>query len=382
MTDAPLLIVFMGGMRGSPIEELLGRSLMESALDLLEEALATDAFAAAVLATDADVPAARLPPEVTLDRDPGSRDAGDLDVGSFHFGRRLAALVQELDVQRPVYVGAGGVPLFRGSDLAAIARHLAEGENIVIANNYFSADLVAFTPGAALQRIDLPAGDNLLPRLLHDQAGLESRPLPRSSATQFNIDSPADLAILKLAGGAGAHLSRFLADFEAALEPYRHLMSRLVNPKAEVLLAGRVGSQVWSYLESETACRVRIYSEERGMQAAGRDTSGEVRSLLAFHLRAVGCQRFFAELAELADAVCIDTRPLLAHLGVQATRPDRFWSDLGCAAKIEEPFLREFTEAAQQAPVPVLLGRHSLVAGGLMLLTEADWREEDKRLLS
>ena len=372
MTDAPVLIVFLGGMRGSPIEDLLGRSLVEAALDLLEEALATDAFAAAVLATDADVPAARLPPEVTLDR----------DAGPFHFGRRLSALVQELDVQRPVYVGAGGVPLFRGSDLAAVARHLAEGENIVIANNYFSADLVAFTPGAALQRIDLPAGDNLLPRLLHDQAGLESRPLPRSSATQFNIDSPADLAILKLTGGAGVHLSRILADFEADLAPYRRLMSRLVNPEAEVLLAGRVGSQVWSYLESETACRVRIYSEERGMQAAGRDSSGEARSLLAFHLRAVGCQRFFAELAELADAVCIDTRPLLAHLGVQATRADRFWSDLGCAAKIEEPFLREFTEAAQQAPVPVLLGGHSLVAGGLMLLTEAAWREEDKRLLS
>ncbi|MCH8994357.1 MAG: hypothetical protein IH959_05235, partial [Chloroflexi bacterium] len=340
-----------------------------AALDLLEEALATDAFAAAVLATDADVPAARLPPEVTLDR----------DAGPFHFGRRLSALVQDFSIERPVYVGAGGVPLFRGSDLAAVARHLAEGENIVIANNYFSADLVAFTPGAALQRIDLPAGDNLLPRLLHDQAGLESRPLPRSSATQFNIDSPADLAILKLAGGAGVHLSRFLADFEADLAPYRRLMLSLVDPEAEVLLAGRVGSQVWSHLESETACRVRIYSEERGMQAAGRDTSGEVRSLLAFHLRAVGCQRFFAELAELADAVCIDTRPLLAHLGVQASRADRFWSDLSCAAKIEEPFLREFTEAAQQAPVPVLLGGHSLVAGGLMLLTEAAWREEDQR---
>lgn len=377
MTDAPVLIVFLGGMRGSPIEDLLGRSLMEAALDLLEEALATDAFAAAVLATDADVPAARLPPGVTLDRDPGSRD-----VGPFHFGRRLAALVQELSIERPVYVGAGGLPLFRGSDLAAIARHLAEGENIVIANNYFSADLVAFTPGAALQRVDLPAGDNLLPRPLHDQAGLESRPLPRSSATQFNIDSPADLAILKLTGGAGIHLSRILADFEADLAPYRRLMLSLVDPEAEVLLAGRVGSQVWSYLESETACRVRIYSEERGMQAAGRDSSGEARSLLAFHLRAVGCQRFFAELAELADAVCIDTRPLLAHLGVQATRADRFWSDLGCAAKIEEPFLREFTEAAQQAPVPVLLGGHSLVAGGLMLLTEAAWREEDKRQLS
>ncbi len=371
MPDAPVILVFLGGMHGSPIEELLGRALAEAALDLLEEALATGAFAGAVLVSDSDALAQRLPLDVALDR----------DEGPFHFGRRLVALVLERGIQRPVYVGAGGVPLFRGSDLAGVARHLAEAEGIVIANNYFSADLVAFTPGTALRRIDPPAGDNLLPRLLHDQAGLESRPLPRSSATQFNIDSPADLAILKLAGGAGPHLTRFVAGFEAGLEPYRRLLSRLVDPKAEVLLAGRVGSQVWPYLERETACRLRVYSEERGMQAAGRDASGEARSLLAFHLREVGCRRFFAELGELADAACIDTRPLLAHLSVPASRADRFWSDLGCPERIQQPFLREFTEAAQGAPLPVVLGGHSLVAGGLMLLTEAAWREEDQRRL-
>lgn len=116
------------------------------------------------------------------------------------------------------------------------------------------------------------------------------------------------------------------------------------------------------------------------MQAAGRDASGEARSLLAFHLREVGCARFFAELAEMADAVCIDTRPLLAHLGLEASRADRFWSDLGCPDRIKEPLLREFTAAAHDAGVPVLLGGHSLVAGGLMLLNEAAWREEDQRL--
>ncbi len=372
MPDPPVLIVFLGGMRGSPIEDLLGAALAEAALDLLEEALATDAFAGAVLVSDSDALAERLPAGVSL----------DLDERPFHFGQRLAAVVEGRGIHRPLYVGAGGVPLMRGSDLAAVARHLAEAEGIVIANNYFSADLVAFTPGEALRRIDLPAGDNLLPRLLHDQALLESRPLPRGSATQFNIDSPADLAILKLAGGAGPCLGAFIEGFEADLEPYRRLLSSLVDPGAELLLAGRVGSQVWPYLERETACRLRVYSEERGMQAAGRDASGAARSLLAFHVQEVGCRRFFDELAELADAVCLDTRPLLAHLEVRASRADRFWSDLGCPEQIQEPFLREFTEAAQQAPLPVVLGGHSLVAGGLMLLTEAAWRDEDRRAQS
>ena len=154
MSDRPILIVFLGGMGGSPIEELLSRALAEAGLDLVEEALATGAFAQAVLVSDSDALASRLPSGAVLDR----------DVGPFHFGRRLATLVGERGIRRPVYVGAGGVPLLRGSDLAAIAHHLHESTNVVIANNYFSADLVAFTPGDALQRIELPASDNLLPR--------------------------------------------------------------------------------------------------------------------------------------------------------------------------------------------------------------------------
>lgn len=115
------------------------------------------------------------------------------------------------------------------------------------------------------------------------------------------------------------------------------------------------------------------------MRAAGRDGSGDARSLLAFHMRDVGTRRFFAELGELADVACLDTRPIMAHLGVTASRADRFWSDLGCPECIQDSFLREFTEAAREAPIPVLLGGHSLVAGGLMLLTEAAWREDDVR---
>ncbi|MCI0776770.1 MAG: hypothetical protein J4N95_01200 [Chloroflexi bacterium] len=372
MPEAPVLIVFLGGMGGAPIENQLADALAESALDLLDAAIATDAFERAILVTGNDAISARVPVGVTVDR----------DSEPFQFGNRLAALISQEDIERPLYVGAGGVPLMSGTDLAAIANHLRREQNIVISNNFFSADLVAFTPGSAIEQVDPPPSDNYLPRLLHDQAGLKSRPLPRGPETQFNIDSPADLAILKVTRAGGPKLAKFVDAFDVDLEPYRRLSRCLVDPQAELLLAGRVGSQVWPYLESETACRLRVYSEERGMRAAGRDASGKARSLLAFHLREVGCQRFFAELGELADAACIDTRPMLSHLGVTASRADRFWSDLGRPDQIEDAFLKEFTQAATDAPIPVLLGGHSLIAGGLMLLNEAAWREEDKRLLS
>jgi len=71
---------------------------------------------------------------------------------------------------------------------------------------------------------------------------------------------------------------------------------------------------------------------------------------------------------------------LLAHQGVEASRADRFLSDVGQHEAIEEPFLRQFTQAAGRAPIPVLLGGHSLVSGGLMALVEYAWQEHDRRL--
>jgi hypothetical protein len=113
------------------------------------------------------------------------------------------------------------------------------------------------------------------------------------------------------------------------------------------------------------------------MAAAKRDRSGRAHSLLGYHLAQVGSRRFFEELTSLADCAFIDTRVLAAHAGAMPSRADRFLSDLGRAQEIEDPFLQEFTEAALRAPLPVLLGGHSLMSGGLMALTEAAWREYD-----
>jgi hypothetical protein len=370
----PVLVAFLGGMGGSPVEEMLAEALREAALDSLEEALGTGAFAGAILATDAPERLDRVPPGVTVDP----------DSDSFHLGERLARLIEHHEMESVVYFGAGSVPLLRGSDFAAIASGLRAASRVVISNNFYSGDLIAFRPASALLGVEPPTTDNALPRLLRDRAGLESLPLPRSTAMQFNIDSPTDLAALALHGGAGPRLSCLLSSRDLDTAPYRRCLPLLTDPLAEVLVAGRVGSQVWQYLESETACRIRIFSEERGMVAAQRVSAGGgrrgARSLLAYHLQAVGVTRFFEELATLGDAAFIDTRVLLAHLGLQPSRADRFLSDLGRASEIEDAFLREFTEGAAKAAIPVVLGGHSLVSGSLMALIEVAWREHDRAL--
>ncbi len=341
-----------------------------AALDSLERALSTGAFASAILVADSREGLAELPSGVVV----------DVDVGAFHFGRRLARVIDRYGVERAVYFSGGGLPLLSAQEFVGIAQELSRGDGLVITNNLYSADLVAFSPGEALKKIKLPESDNPLARLLAEQAGLSARPLPRSVSSQFDIDSPSDLAILTLVGGAGPRLQGLLDCWRLDVAPYRGVLAYFTESTAQVLVAGRAGSQVWQYLERETACRVRFFAEERGMQAEGRLQGRQARSLLGFYLAEVGMERFFATLEELADAAFLDTRVLLAHRGIEASRADRFLSDVGRHEAIEEPFLRQFTEAAQRAPIPVVLGGHSLVSGGLMALVEHAWQEHDRRL--
>ena len=113
------------------------------------------------------------------------------------------------------------------------------------------------------------------------------------------------------------------------------------------------------------------------MRASGREARGEVRSLLGYHLAAVGPRAFFEHLAALGQAIFLDSRVLFGHMGLEPSASDRFSSDLFLDERIGDPWIQSFTRAAREAPVPVLLGGHSLVSGGLWALIDAAWRERD-----
>ena len=371
MVADPHIVLFCGGMSGSLVEETMADALIECALDTLDEALGSGAYGGALVIADArsaGLLSGRLPPGATLDVDlPGQ---------PFHLGRRLTDAIIRHDLERPVYVG-WGLPLIKGDEFAAVASAL-QNEAVVVSNNFFSADLVGFTPGRIVRDLDLPNNDRILPRLFVQQAGLTSQALPRTIANQFDLDTPGDLAVLVYAGGAGPHLRAHLENTPVDTARLDAAARLFTDNQAEVLVAGRVGSSVWQYLESETACRIRMYSEERGMQAAGRDLNGQARSLLAFHAKSVGPTIFFADLAEMVQAAFIDTRALFAHLGLNPSRADRFLSDAMQPDGITDPWIREFTAAACDAPIPVILGGSSLVTSGVQLLSEAAWRENDR----
>ena len=95
-------------------------------------------------------------------------------------------------------------------------------------------------------------------------------------------------------------------------------------------------------------------------------------SLLGMLLDRDGPEALGTRLAELGQAAVIDTRVLLAHrFGAdEAGWPraeDRFASDLLLPDRIEDAWLRGLTAAAVTAPIPVVLGGHTLVGPGLGL---------------
>jgi hypothetical protein len=363
----PALVVFLGGLGDSPAEEMVAGACAAATLDTVEAALASRRFQGAVLVTDGRVD---LP-------DPAAGVAVDVDAEPFHFGCRLAETIRRHGLDKVVYIGGGSLPLLDADQFGHIADTLVE-DGVAVANNYFSSDLVAF-PAGALVRIGPPDSDNRLARALSEEAGLVVRSLPRTVATQLDIDGPTELAVLALTGEGGPRLRQYLAALDLDLDRYRRALPLFTDRRSQVTVSGRVGSHAWQYLEGETACRVRLFAEERGMEADGRAAEGKARSLLGFFVEQVGPQRLMDALAELGDAAFIDTRVLLAHFRIEAARTDRFLSDLGRWQDVSEPFLRDLTRAALQAPIPVLLGGHSLTSGGLMALNEFAWRQRERR---
>jgi hypothetical protein len=123
-------------------------------------------------------------------------------------------------------------------------------------------------------------------------------------------------------------------------------------------------------VEARTQAWIRVFSEERGMSASGRQAAGQVQSLLAAHLRRLGAAAFMAELGGMVEAAFFDTRVVLAHERLWPSAADRYASDLGWAEAIADPYLRELTAAALQANIPIVLGGHGVVAGDLYGLVE------------
>jgi len=285
------------------------------------------------------------------------------------FGARLRAIARGLGPGGLVVLGSGAVPLLRAADAARFLAVAARDDRVALANNRYSADIVAVARAREVLA-GLPpdlATDNALPRWLAASADVDVSDLRDRWRLGVDIDSPLDLVVL------GPRFARHLDPdhrevAEARLEAIRVIAS---NVGAELLVAGRTSAAALAWLEVTTAARTRALVEERGLRTSvnGQRPPASVLGLL---LERDGPASLGTHLARLADAALVDSRVLLAHrLGPDETSwptpEDRFASDLLLPARVDDPWLRELTAAAAAAPIPIVLGGHTLVGPGLRL---------------
>lgn len=279
-----------------------------------------------------------------------------------------------------VVLGAGSVPLATAEDLRSFVEAAAADAPGALANHRYSADILAIARAADVLA-DVPAdlaSDNALPRWLAEVAGVPVRDLRTRRRLAMDLDSPLDL--LLLGGVRGAPVLPLPGDSEAG--PVRARLAALRalarDPGAELLVSGRTSATDLRWAERHTRSRTRAIVEERGLRTAsfgpavGRPNRRAPRSLLGELLDRDGPGSIGRHAASLSDGALIDSRVLMAHrLGAEERAwpdaEDRFASDLLLADRVRDPWLRDLTAAAADAPVPILLGAHSLVGPGLRL---------------
>jgi hypothetical protein len=365
LTQETTLLLLVGGWGKNRVEEALAGAHRAAARDLLSTLLDTGLIDRTVVATDDSTwgdALTDLPVEVDVD------PPGEL----FHLGQRLAGLIERHGARRVLYSGGASAPLMDAKHWTDILARLEEAERLVITNNVHSSDWAGFVPATeAAPLLARQANDNGIAWVLANEAGWPVESMPPSAATRFDLDTPMDLLIAQRHPGIGPNLRQHLDGLNWEAPRLDGVLAEMAREGGSLMIAGRASEAAWAALTRATRCWVRVFAEERGMRASGRQAQGQVRSLLADHLEQVGIEGFFDELADLANGVLLDSRVILAARGLWPSKRDRFNSDLHRWEEIEEPFLRHFTRAATEAQIPVVLGGHSIVAGGLMALVES-----------
>ncbi|NMB38269.1 MAG: hypothetical protein GX994_01705 [Firmicutes bacterium] len=368
MSSAVTLVIFEGGIVESELEETFRQVRKAVVIDQIIKAQKAGFDRIVLLTSYRDLIEAVSSFSIETEYQPQVAE-------EFHFGENLLKIIRNKQLTNVLYMGGAAAPLISSQELSYIRTLLEKHSGVVTANNYYSADIVGFNPGVALENIVLPPIDNMLPSILVNQAGLKFIPLMRTLGMQFDLDTPAELLVLASHPEVGFYTKSAIANTNFDLSVCNQIKQILKEPQADLVVFGRVSSQIFKLLDELTHCRIRLYSEERGLKSLGRDKRGEVKSLIAEAVRALGYHEFFNFLSQICRGAVLDTRIMFSHFNWNVSQSDRFYSDLGQVDKITHSGLKEFTQAACQAAIPVMCGGHSLVTGGLWALIEASYLE-------
>lgn len=301
----------------------------------------------------------------------------------FHLGRVLKRLVDQAGITHLLVSGGTALPLLASATLRSYVRRLCSMERGLITNNPQSGDLVMFHPATAIHEIQLPRSDNALSNNLQYQANLPRELMAQSTETLFDIDTPTDLLLYhRLTGEPTWLLTAYGPLFDRASKKLEALLPVIGRDYRELILAGRVAGNIISYINTHLRVRLRIFAEERGMKALGRIDRGEVSSFLGLLAEQHGVDALFSYFESVGEAMLWDNRAPLYHMGRGLPGHssgeadwDRFMMDLFYPEAVKDPVLQTIADRAWESDMPMLLGGHSLVSGGIYALVELVYRQ-------
>ena len=365
MSEGVSLVIATGVQGDSKPERGLNRALEANTLDLLEMAGGIRDFERRILITNSSSligTCVSEEPDVLIEK----------SSSNFHFGRSLFEIISKYDIKDLFYIGGGSGPLFRRQDLENIVAFLLRSSGVMLANNFYSADMIGLSPAQKILQLNPPEKDNSLGWLARD-AGLEPHEMSRNAKTQLDLDTPVDLLSLRLSSRATGRLREYLDNLDWVHDGLMDILSQFTDHDGRLIIAGRVGGNTWEYLEKNSACQLDLISEGRGSYD-GTGKNGSRSFWLGRAFEELGPDKFLEFLGDKGTGVVLDTRILFDYKGEWPSRKDRFSSDIFDSGAIGVDYLRELTQTARKSSIPIIFGGHSMVSGSLYLLSEAAWK--------
>ena len=374
-------IVFEGGTHDGDISRWMDSVREEMAIGLCERLISVGVFHRVVLCTDRDGLAGRALQRIAELDVYKFHGTGDVE---FHFGERLCEVVKAYGFKSFLYFSGGSGQLMDEEDICSFAsttltapyKSLCSSARYIVANNAYSADMFGISDSSCLMGLNgnLPSSDNEFAMWFCMTFDADIVPLPSQMAFQFDVDTPVDALIMSTMEKSSIDTEGMLGFVknEGLLFALNRMFTKIETAKAvmkgpggEFTLIGRVPPSSVSYLNSILKCRIRIFSEERGMRSFKRDVRGEAKSIFASYIKRCGIRNFVNDMSDVTGLAFVDTRVLLSSLGCRLSTEERFASDLLMTDCLKDELAYELADAFSTSSCNFICGGHCLVSWGV-----------------
>lgn len=374
-------IVFEGGTHDGDISRWMDSVREEMAIGLCERLISVGVFHRVVLCTDRDGLAGRALQRIAELDVYKFHGTGDVE---FHFGERLCEVVKAYGFKSFLYFSGGSGQLMDEEDICSFAsttltapyKSLCSSARYIVANNAYSSDMFGISDSSCLMGLNgnLPSSDNEFAMWFCMTFDADIVPLPSQMAFQFDVDTPVDALIMSTMEKSSIDTEGMLGFVknEGLLFALNRMFTKIGMAKAvmkgpggEFTLIGRVPPSSVSYLNSILKCRIRTFSEERGMRSFKRDVRGEAKSIFASYIKRCGIRNFVNDMSDMTGLAFVDTRVLLSSLGCRLSTEERFASDLLMTDCLKDELAYELADAFSTSSCNFICSGHCLVSWGV-----------------